>query len=61
MILVPGCTVKCDLDKQASYTLTLSSDASEQEQKRVVFVVAASSSCICSVLENELWAEAPLC
>lgn len=54
MILVPGCTVKCDLDKHASYTLTLSSDASEQEQKRVVFVVAASSSCICSVLENEL-------
>lgn len=61
MILVPGCPVKWDLDKQASNILTLSSDVSEQEQKWVVFVVAANTSFICSVLENELWAETALC
>lgn len=55
--LAPRIPVKWDLDKHASYVL--SPDASEQEQKWVVFAVAVVCSCICSILE--LWTGALLC
>lgn len=56
----PQDSCKVRFHKHTSYVLTLSPDASGQEQKYVVFAVAAASSCICSIIRVVNWDPAVL-